>query len=84
MVRESLVQNFADSSIQKVREEEEQFTKKFAPFIHQNNAIEIIEEIELAHKHISRNGSSKFIFMDLTLKMVVLLHVKNITLQETN
>jgi DNA polymerase-3 subunit delta' len=84
MVRESLVQNFADSSIQKVREEEEEFAKKFAPFIHQNNAIEIIEEIELAHKHISRNGSSKFIFMDLTLKMVVLLHVKNITLQETN
>ncbi|MBL6872459.1 MAG: DNA polymerase III subunit delta [Flavobacteriales bacterium] len=84
MVRESLVRNFADSSIQKVREEEEQFTKNFAPFIHQNNAIEIIEEIELAHKHISRNGSSKFIFMDLTLKMVVLLHVKNLTLQETN
>jgi len=84
MVRESLVRNFADSSIQKVRKEEEQFTKNFAPFIHQNNAIEIIEEIELAYKHVSRNGSSKFIFMDLTLKMVVLLHVKNITLQETN
>ena len=84
MVRESLVRNFADSSIQKVRKEEEQFTKNFAPFIHENNAIEIVEEIELAYKHISRNGSSKFIFMDLTLKMVVLLHVKNITLQETN
>ena len=84
MVRESLIRNFADSSVQKVRQEEENFTANFAPFIHQNNAIEIIEEIELAHKHISRNGSSKFIFMDLTLKMVVLLHVKNITLQETN
>ena len=84
MVRESLIRNFADSSVQKVREEEENFTANFAPFIHQNNAIEIIEEIELAHKHISRNGSSKFIFMDLTLKMVVLHHVKNITLQETN
>lgn len=84
MVRESLVRNFADPSIEKVREEEEKFTANFAPFIHQNNAIEIIEEIELAHKHISRNGSAKFIFMDLTLKMVVLLHVKNITLQETN
>ena len=84
MVRESLIRNFADSSVQKVREEEENFTANFAPFIHQNNALEIIEEIELAHRHISRNGSSKFIFMDLTLKMVVLLHVKNLTLQETN
>jgi DNA polymerase III subunit delta' len=80
MVRESLIQNFGDHNIKKVREEEHAFTEKFAPFIHQNNAIEIIEEIELAYQHIARNGSAKIIFMDLTLKMVVLLRVKSINL----
>ena len=60
------------------------FIKKFAPFIHQNNAIEIIEELESAYQHISRNGNAKIIFMDLTLKMIVLLHVKSINLQTTS
>jgi DNA polymerase-3 subunit delta' len=83
MVRESLIQNFAHHSIKKVREEERVFTEKFAPFIHQNNAVEIIEELELAHQHITRNGNAKIIFMDLTLKMVVLLHAKSINLQTT-
>ncbi|MGC6471004.1 MAG: ATP-binding protein [Flavobacteriales bacterium] len=81
MIRESLIQNYADSDIQKLRDEEIGFTKNFSPFIHQNNVIEIIEELELAHQHISRNGNTKFIFMDLSLKLVVLLHVKNLTLQ---
>lgn len=83
MVRESLIQNFGHHNIKKVRQEEAIFTEKFAPFIHQNNAIEIIEELELAYQHIARNGSAKIIFMDLTLKMVVLLHVKSINLQLT-
>lgn len=81
MIRESLIQNFGDSKLQKIREEESLFTQNFSPFIHQNNALQIIEEIELAHQHIARNGSSKIVFMDLSLSMVVLLRVKSITLQ---
>ena len=82
MIRESLVQNFGSSKVQKMRKEESSFTQNFSPFIHQNNAIEIIEEFERAHQHISRNGSSKIILMDLTLSLVVLLRVKSITLQQ--
>ena len=80
MIRESLIQNFGSHNLKKIREEEREFTEKFAPYIHQNNAIEIIEEIELAYQHISRNGNAKIIFMDLTLKMVILLRVKSINL----
>ena len=83
MVRESLIQNFGHHYIKKVRQEEAVFTEKFAPFIHQNNAVEIIEELERAYQHIARNGSAKIIFMDLTLKMIVLLRVKSINLQTT-
>ena len=64
MVRESLIQNFGHHNIKKVRQEEAGFSEKFAPFIHQNNAIEIIEELERAYQHIARNGSAKIIFMD--------------------
>ena len=83
MVRESLIQNFGHHNIKRVRQEESIFTEKFAPFIHQNNAVEIIEELNYAYQHIARNGNAKIIFMDLTLKMVVLLHVKSINLQTT-
>ena len=83
MIRESLIENFASNNIKKVKEEESSFIKKFAPFIHQNNSIKIIEELESAHQHISRNGNARIIFMDLTLKITVLLHIKSINLLST-
>ena len=83
MIRECLVLNVGDSSIQRLRTEEQAFANKFAPFVHSNNMLAIIEEIESAHAHISRNGSPKFIFMDLALKLTVLLHAKKLTLQDT-
>ena len=60
------------------------FIKNFAPFINQNNAIEIIEELESAHNHIAKNGKPKIIFMDLTLKICILLKVKNIHLKSSS
>ena len=51
--------NFAEPSIQRLREEERAFTEKFAPFIHSQNMPGIIQEVEKAHVHISRNGSPK-------------------------
>lgn len=83
MIRECLIFNFAEPSIQRLREEERAFTEKFAPFIHFQNMPGIIQEVEKAHVHISRNGSPKFVFMDLALKLTVLLHAKKLTLQET-
>ena len=56
----------------------------FAPYINQNNAFEIFEELESAHMHIEGNGRAKIIFMDLTLKISILIRVKNLTLQSSN
>ena len=47
MIRESLIQNFGHKSIKKVRKSEALFIKNFAPYINQNNIIEIIEELEV-------------------------------------
>lgn len=49
---------------------------KFAPFIHENNILEITDELENSIFHIERNGNSKIIFMDLSIKLTRLLHKK--------
>ena len=84
MIRESLIQNFGPENANKIRKSEAIFIKNFAPFINQNNAIEIIEELESAHNHIAKNGKPKIIFMDLTLKICILLKVKNIHLKSSS
>ncbi len=55
--------------------------KKFAPFVHENNILPIIEELESAMYHIERNGNAKIIFTDLSIKLTRLLHKKTSQLQ---
>tara|TARA_Y100001933_G_scaffold59502_1_gene59583 strand:- start:2433 stop:3584 length:1152 start_codon:yes stop_codon:yes gene_type:complete len=50
--------------------------KKFAPFVHENNIVEIVAELEDALYHVERNGNSKLIFTDLSIKLTRLLHAK--------
>jgi DNA polymerase-3 subunit delta' len=47
---------------------------KFAPFIHGNNILDIVKELEEANYHIERNGNAKMIFTDLSIKLTRLLH----------
>lgn len=49
---------------------------KFAPFVHENNIVEITEELEKAMYHIERNGNAKIILTDLSIKLTRLLHKK--------
>lgn len=82
MIRECLIFNFGPENLQRTREEEKTFIRKFAPFINENNSQKIIDELEKALNHIARNGSSKIILMDLSLKMVILLRVKSVNLSK--
>jgi len=50
--------------------------EKFAPFVHDNNIIEISDELQNAIYHIERNGNSKIILTDLSIKLTRLLHKK--------
>ena len=50
--------------------------EKFAPFVHENNILPIVEELESAIFHIERNGNSKVILTDLSIKLTRLLHKK--------
>ena len=50
---------------------------KFAPFVHNNNILPIIEAIQDAEYHIERNGNAKIILTDLSIKLTRLLHRKS-------
>ncbi|PIB23359.1 ATP-binding protein [Maribacter sp. 4G9] len=50
--------------------------EKFAPYVHENNILEINEELEEAIYHIERNGNAKIIFTDLSIRLTRLLHKK--------
>jgi DNA polymerase-3 subunit delta' len=50
--------------------------EKFAPFVHENNIEGIVGEIEKAIYHVERNGNSKLIFTDLSIRLTRLLHKK--------
>lgn len=77
MVRESLLVNYADTSLIRIAGDEKNFVVKFAPFVHAANAYRFMNEINLALQHIERNGSAKIVFMDLSFKANELLNVPN-------
>ena len=49
---------------------------KFAPFVNESNVLNIVKGLEDAIFHIERNGNSKLILTDLSIKLTRLLHKK--------
>ncbi|WP_435624039.1 ATP-binding protein [Flagellimonas sp.] len=77
VMRQALLLNYNTSSLVYLKMHKVNFDlKKFAPFVHENNILEIVEEIEKAIYHVERNGNAKVIFTDLSIKLTRLLHVK--------
>lgn len=81
MVRECLILNYASDNLQSLKKEEKEFSIKFAPFIHQNNVMDLIENLETASRDIERNANPRIVFNDLSLKLVLLLRIKSLNLQ---
>lgn len=77
MMRQALLLNYKADSLVYAKMHLEGFNlKKFAPFVHENNILDIVEELEKAIFHVERNGNSKIIFTDLSIKLTRLLHTK--------
>ncbi len=58
-------------------QKELEFSQKFATFIHKKNIKFLNNELTKAYQHIERNGSDKIILLDMALKIVKLLRIKN-------
>ena len=77
MMRQSILINYNVKELAYMRIHVDGFDlNKFAPFVHENNIIEITEELERAIYHIERNGNAKIILTDLSIKLTRLLHKK--------
>ncbi|QWX83649.1 DNA polymerase III subunit delta' [Cellulophaga sp. HaHaR_3_176] len=80
IMRQSMLINFNVKELAFMRIHVDGFDiNKFAPFIHENNIIEITDELERAIYHIERNGNSKIILTDLSIKLTRLLHKKAVS-----
>ncbi|MBO0342075.1 MAG: DNA polymerase III subunit delta' [Bacteroidota bacterium] len=77
MMRQALLLNYKANELVYAKVHMEGFDlNKFAPFVHENNILDIVKELEQAIFHVERNGNSKLIFTDLSIKLTRLLHAK--------
>lgn len=75
IIRESVVLNYGDASLVKLGADEQEFVKKFSPFIHGGNLERFMDELNKAHYHMERNANAKILFMDLAFRFNELLNV---------
>jgi hypothetical protein len=71
--REYFVSNLNEPEMVYLNEEEWYFGERFAPFINEKNIEAFNDEFSLAYRQIEQNGNAKIIFLDLCLKVTVLL-----------
>lgn len=72
-VRENYIRNLSQPELNYQLEAERAFSDKFAPFIHNGNVEQIMNQLDLAERQIEQNGNAKVIFFDLCLQMIVLI-----------
>ena len=73
MTRENFMYNFHSPELNYMTTDEENFAKKFAPFINEANVIEIYELIAKALRDIVQNANGKIVFFDMAVQMIELL-----------
>ncbi|WP_411766142.1 ATP-binding protein [Winogradskyella sp. A3E31] len=76
--RQAMLLNYKANELVYLEPQTDDFQlEKFAPFVHDANILEISEELQTAAYHIERNGNSKIILTDLSIKLTRLLHKKS-------
>ena len=76
--RQALLSNYQAKELVFIEPKSKNFKlENFAPFVHGNNIMDISNELQDAIYHIERNGNSKIILTDLSIKLTRLLHKKS-------
>ena len=76
--RQALLLNYQIKDLVYLETKSEGFRlDNFAPYVHENNIMDISKELQDAIYHIERNGNSKIILTDLSIKLTRLLHKKS-------
>ncbi|GAA4245512.1 MULTISPECIES: DNA polymerase III subunit delta' [Winogradskyella] len=76
--RQALLLNYKADELVYLEPKSDNFKlENFAPFVHDSNILEISDELQDAIYHIERNGNSKIVLTDLSIKLTRLLHKKS-------
>lgn len=73
MIRENFIFNLKQKDLTYLTIDEENFAKRFSPFVNEKNVIGIMNELSQAQRDIEQNVNAKMVFFDFSLKMIVLL-----------
>jgi len=73
MFREYFINNFNEPQMVYLNSEEAEFGVRFSPFVNERNVEALNDEFSLAYRQIEQNGNARIIFLDLCLKVTVLL-----------
>ena len=77
MVRENFIYNLSQPSLNRMTQDEENFSIKFSPFIHAGNVEELSQELDKAIMDIQRNANAKILMFDLFFIISRQLRTKN-------
>jgi len=72
-IRENFIYNLKNKDLTFMSNPEEEFSKRFSPFINERNIQELTEVFETGFAHISMNGNPKIIFTDIAFKITKLI-----------
>ena len=75
MTRESFIYNFHIPQLSYMTVQEENFVKKFAPFMNENNVMEMSDLLTEAIYDIGRNVNAKILFFDVALQSTRLIRL---------
>jgi DNA polymerase III subunit delta' len=73
ILRENFIYNLKNSNLTFMSDQEEEFSKRFSPFINERNIVELTEVFETAFAHIGMNGNPRIIFTDVAFKITKLI-----------
>lgn len=74
MVRQCIVGNYGAASAVRLRASERGFAEKFAAYIHHGNVADMQADLEKAWRDVSGNVYGRTVFLDLSMRMMELLH----------
>lgn len=73
IIRSAMLINYKNPQLARLNPEEQDFIRKFGPYINYLNIPDFTEELEKAQYHIERNANPNILFMDLSLTFTILL-----------
>ena len=76
MLRENFIYNLCLPEINYMNADEQEFAKRFAPYITEANCVQLLNELNLALRHVEQNVNKKMVFFDLALQMTILIQKK--------